>query len=626
VTTRSARGPRSPLAWLGGLLALYLLVPLVAFAVRFATSADRGFGVPGLGGAVATSAVSATIATAVATVLGVPLALWLSRTRGRVAAATGVLVQLPLALPPVMSGIVLVYLVGPYTWAGRLFGGALTESVTGIVLAQVFVSAPFLVIAARSAFAAIDPALDDLAATLGHRPLARFLQVQLRVATPAIVAGMLLTWLRALGEYGATVLLAYHPYSLPVFTYVQFSSTGIPATQAPTAIALAVAVAGVLLTLVRRPRRAHPPVALPLPRTPRPAAPVRVELDLAVRAGAFTLRLAHAAAAPRVAVLGPSGSGKSMTLRAVAGLLGPDVGRVVVAGQEVGDRPAETRHVGYVPQGAVLFPGRTVWQQVTAGVDADPRVAAWWLATLRIEELAGRLPDELSGGQRQRVALAAALAREPRLLLLDEPFAALDAPVRTELRRELRRLQRDAGLSTVLVTHDPEEAAQLADELLVLDAGRLLQAGGRREVFDAPAGPQVARLLGYPPVSCAVVASAAALDVGGVPLAARLAGLEPGRAVVWTVRPDRVALRAGGGYAGTVVDVADEGLRTTVTVRLAGSAAELTAPVTGAAPGVGKGCRVDVAPEDVLVWPVAGADPAAPRPGDRRDAGAPARG
>jgi molybdate transport system permease protein len=331
-----------------------------------------------------------------------------------------------------------------------------------------------------------------------------------------------------------------------------------------------------------------------------------------VRAGSFALRLAHAAATPRLAVLGPSGSGKSMTLRAVAGLLGPGAGRVVVGGEEVGDRPAETRHVGYVPQGAVLFPGRTVWQQVTAGVDADPRVASWWLVTLRIDGLAGRLPEQLSGGQRQRVALAAALAREPRLLLLDEPFSALDAPVRQELRRELRRLQREAGLSTVLVTHDPEEAAQLADELLVLDGGRLLQAGTRREVFDAPAGPEVARLLGYPPVNAATVASPTSLDVGDVALAARPAGLGPGRAVLWTVRPDRVALRPAGPYPGTVVVVADEGLRTTVTVRLAGSAAELTAPCTGPAPGVGEACRLDVAPEDVLVWP--SAEEPAPRP------------
>ena len=124
-----------------------------------------------------------------------------------------------------------------------------------------------------------------------------------------------------------------------------------------------------------------------------------------------------------------------------------------------------------------MFPGRTVWQQVLFAAGADPALAAWWLRTLRLDGLESRLPEQLSGGQRQRVALARALAFQPRLVLLDEPFSALDAPVREELRRELRRLQREAGLSTVLVTHDPEEAALLADEILVVDDGGLLQAG-----------------------------------------------------------------------------------------------------------------------------------------------------
>jgi len=171
--------------------------------VRFAGSGDRGFSAPGLWDAVRTSVIAASIATALITVLGVPLAYALARARGRLVAVTGILVQLPLALPPVMSGIVLIYLVGPYTPLGRFFHGALTDSLTGIVLAQAFVSAPFIVIAAREAFAGIDPALDDLAATLGHRPLARFARVWLRTAAPSVAAGMLLTWLRALGEYGA---------------------------------------------------------------------------------------------------------------------------------------------------------------------------------------------------------------------------------------------------------------------------------------------------------------------------------------------------------------------------------------------------------------------------------------
>src|SRR5690242_5758135 len=584
------RASRSPLTWLGGLLALYLIVPLAAFVVRLAGPGDRGFGTPGLWSALEVSVISATITSVLVALFGIPLAYWLAKVRGTAGAVVGVLVQLPLAIPPVTSGLVLIYLVGPYTPLGQFFNGDLTDSVIGVVLAQRFVASPFLIVAARSAFAAIDPALDDLAATLGHRPLARFWRVSLPVAAPGIRAGLLMTWLRAIGEYGATVLLAYHPYTLPVFVSVLFSSTGIPQTQAPTALAIAVAVAVLLLTDVRLVRRKRRPPTLPAPAPPSRVEPVAVSFDLDVAVGTFQLRVAHQATSNRIAILGPSGAGKSITLRAIAGFLGQEAGRVQFNDEDVAQVRVEQRRVGYVPQGLVMFPGRTAWQQVLFAAGADPALAAWWLRTLRLDGLEGRLPGELSGGQRQRVGLARALSFGPRLVLLDEPFSALDAPVREELRRELRRLQREAGLSTVIVTHDPEEAAQLADELLVLDGGRLLQAGSRREVFDAPAGPEVARLLGYPPVSAGTVASPTSLDVGEVSLAACPAGLEPGGAVLWTVRPDRVSLRPGGPYAGTVVDVADEGLRTTVTVRLAGSAAELTAPSPGPAPRVGEHC------------------------------------
>jgi ABC-type Fe3+/spermidine/putrescine transport system ATPase subunit len=127
---------------------------------------------------------------------------------------------------------------------------------------------------------------------------------------------------------------------------------------------------------------------------------------------------------------------------------------------------------------------------------AEPARAAWWLQTLHLDSLLERLPEQLSGGQRQRVGLARALATDPRVVLLDEPFSALDAPVRAELRRELRRLQREVGLSTVLVTHDPEEAAMLADEIVVVSDGRVLQAGPCREVYRQPISAQVGRLLG----------------------------------------------------------------------------------------------------------------------------------
>jgi len=639
------RASRSPLSYLGGLLALYLAVPIVAFFIRLAQPGDRGFGADGLWSALWTSVASATISMTIVAVLGIPLAYWLARTKGPFTWLIGLIVQLPIALPPVMSGLVLIYIVGPYTWLGNLFNDELTGTIVGVILAQTFVAGPFLIIAARSAFAGIDPALEDLAASLGRGPASRFWRVSMRIAAPGIRAGLLLTWMRAIGEYGATVLLAYHPYTLPVFVYVQFSSTGIPETQAPTALAIGLAVAVLLLSQIRLRRRKHRAPALPAPAAPAQVEPVKVSFNLNLAVGTFRLRVAHQSASNRIAILGPSGAGKSITLRAVAGFLGKQAGTVEFNGEEVAGVKVEDRRVGYVPQGLVMFPGRTAWQQVLFAAGADPTLAAWWLRTLRLDGLEGRLPEELSGGQRQRVGLARALAFRPRLVLLDEPFSALDAPVRDELRRELRRLQREAGLSTVLVTHDPEEAALLADEILVVDEGRLLQAGPRAEVFARPASPQVARLLGIPNLIPATVAEPGVLAVGGpvgdgagsrddagLLVAAETSGLRVGADVLWTIRPDHITVLPGGAgngsasngsasagetYPAVVDDVADIGTLTTLTVRLRTGqdpAPELrvrTTALVTLAPG--DACVVRLPPADITAWP------AAPAPADATD-------
>lgn len=594
---------RSPLVWLGGLLVLYLLVPIVAFLIRLAGSDDRGFTAPGLWSALGTSVASATISTVLIAVLGIPLAYLLARSRGPIGRAVGVIVQLPLALPPVMSGIILIYLVGPYTALGRLFNGQLTGTITGIVIAQTFVASPFLIVAARSAFSAVDPALDELATTLGHRPLARFWRVALPVASAGIGAGLLLSWLRALGEYGATVLLSYHPYSLPVFTYVQFSSSGIPTTQAPTALALAIAVAAVGLGFLRVPRRRRRPVVMPTPRPPRAARPTTIAFDLDVTVGAFNLQLAHRSTSHRIALLGPSGSGKSVTLRTLAGLIEAMPGTVSYNDESVTSVPTELRGIGYVPQGGLLFPGKTVWQQVIFGVRADPGLAAWWLHTLHLDGLEDRLPNELSGGQRQRVAIAQALSQDPGLVLLDEPFSALDAPVREELRQEVRTLQHQTGFSTVLVTHDPEEAGLLADEIIVVADGRLLQAGPRRDVYGRPTSPQVARLLGIHNLTAGTAITADTLRAGTLLLETMPGRIAAGTDVLWCVRPENVHLRPDGRYPATLLDIADLGAIMTAVVRLDGGP-ELRVRTTDAIDlRVGDPCAVDLDPSTISVWP-----------------------
>ncbi|MBR0646022.1 sulfate/molybdate ABC transporter ATP-binding protein [Plastoroseomonas hellenica] len=208
-----------------------------------------------------------------------------------------------------------------------------------------------------------------------------------------------------------------------------------------------------------------------------------------------------------LALLGPSGSGKTTLLRAIAGLEFLDAGRILIDGDDATALTARERRIGFVFQNYALFRHLSVFENVAFGLRARPRRLRLTeaeirdrvlplLRTVQMEEYAERKPAALSGGQRQRVALARALAIEPRLLLLDEPFGALDAKVRRELRRWLRELHDRLGLSTVFVTHDQEEALELADRVAILNQGRLEQLGTPHEVYDSPATPFVAEFLG----------------------------------------------------------------------------------------------------------------------------------
>jgi sulfate/thiosulfate transport system ATP-binding protein len=203
------------------------------------------------------------------------------------------------------------------------------------------------------------------------------------------------------------------------------------------------------------------------------------------------------------ALLGPSGSGKSTLLRVVAGLEVPDAGTVVIEGRDVTAVPPQRRDIGFVFQHYAAFKHMTVRDNVAFGLKVRKRpkaeIAAKVDELLGIVGLAGyqqRYPSQLSGGQRQRMALARALAVEPKVLLLDEPFGALDANVRAELRAWLRRLHEEVHVTTVLVTHDQEEAMELADEIVVLNEGRVEQAGAPRDLYDAPANAFVMGFLG----------------------------------------------------------------------------------------------------------------------------------
>jgi len=203
------------------------------------------------------------------------------------------------------------------------------------------------------------------------------------------------------------------------------------------------------------------------------------------------------------ALLGPSGSGKSTLLRVIAGLEAPDAGRVVIDGDDATALPVQRRGIGFVFQHYAAFKHMTVRDNVAFGMKirkrSKPEIAAKVDELLGIVGLQGyqaRYPSQLSGGQRQRMALARALAIEPRVLLLDEPFGALDAKVRADLRAWLRRLHDEVHVTTVLVTHDQEEAMDIADRIAVLHEGRVEQTGAPRELYERPANGFVMSFLG----------------------------------------------------------------------------------------------------------------------------------
>jgi sulfate transport system ATP-binding protein len=203
------------------------------------------------------------------------------------------------------------------------------------------------------------------------------------------------------------------------------------------------------------------------------------------------------------ALLGPSGGGKSTLLRIVAGLEGADEGVVHIEGTDATHLPARRRNVGFVFQHYAAFKHLSVFRNVAFGLEIRKRPKAEirervqeLLALVHLEQFADRLPSQLSGGQRQRMALARALAVEPSVLLLDEPFGALDAKVRQELRAWLRRLHDEVQVTTVFVTHDQDEALEVADEIVVINDGRVEQVGTPDQLYDQPANDFVMRFLG----------------------------------------------------------------------------------------------------------------------------------
>ncbi|MBK8481497.1 MAG: ABC transporter ATP-binding protein [Proteobacteria bacterium] len=279
------------------------------------------------------------------------------------------------------------------------------------------------------------------------------------------------------------------------------------------------------------------------------------------KGGALAVENVSFAAPPGAitALLGPSGAGKSTVLRMIAGLEVADGGSIAIEGQDVSGLPVRRRGVGFVFQSYALFDHLSVRRNIGFGLELrrlgrraiDARVEEL-LSMVRLEGLGARYPAQLSGGQRQRVAFARALAVRPRVLLLDEPFGALDARVRHELRQWLHELHHETGLTTLMVTHDQGEALELAEHVVVMFDGRVAQAASPAAIYDEPATPQVAAFVGGANVLSGTVRDGR-VEAGTVALRVP-EGAQEGDAVHAVVRPHDVKVARLASGAGQVIE------------------------------------------------------------------------
>ncbi|OKJ61483.1 ABC transporter permease [Streptomyces sp. CB02261] len=628
------RGPRTPLLLaVPALLAIaFLLLPLVGVLARTEWDAlGAHLTSPATVEALTLSVVVSVWALGLSLLLGVPLAWLLARVPFRGKAIVRSLVLLPMVLPPTVGGVALLLafgrrgLLGP--WLESTFGVTLPFHTSGAVVAATFVAMPFLVISLEGALGGLRPRYEETAASLGASPVRVFFTVTLPMVAPGLLAGAALTWARALGEFGATITFAGNlpgtTQTLPLQVYLLLQEEPEAATSV-SLLLLAIAMA-VLLALrgnwtgtpsARRPRTPDVPVEEPVGPAAPPAGPAPDTGDggaaadgrwaLHAEVDGFTELVLDAGPGTTIAVVGPNGAGKTTLLRALLGLTTRAHAVLRLGDTDVTELPPHRRQVAWVPQDGALFPRLSALANTAYGLRARgvPRAEARreaqrWLDRLGVGHLARRRPAELSGGQAQRVALARALAARPRLLLLDEPLAALDQTTRAHVRHTLRSHLAGFGGVCLIVTHDPVEAVSLADRVLVLQDGRPLQDASPAEVSRHPRSPWVARMLGRNAWAGTATADGLDLDGGGALITAEQP--PPGTPALAIIAPEAVAVhreRPGGSprnvWPGTVREITASGSRLRVLVtsdRAPSLVAEIT-PQAAAELGLADGVPV----------------------------------
>ena len=509
------------LSVLSAIIGIYLLVPFLVFMYSL-LHGQKGSG-SGVIQALSTSAITATISTALIATFGIPFAWVLSRIKSLpLKTLATILVSLPIALPPLVDGVLLLKLIGPLTFLGKLTNGSLTDSLIGIVIAQTFVASPFAILASNVAFSGVDQNLKDVFKTLGFSKTRSFLRAELPAAMPGVIAGLILAWLRAFGEFGATVLIAYHPYTLPVLIYVNFSGTGLTDTVLPTLGAILMASVFLVLSTKLSSIRFHKKTFTRINNIPKQYSKLvttpssGISWNLNMKRGTFELNSSLKSDVTSIAIMGETGAGKSTLLKILTGLESGVSPKSVI---RLNDRFLEglsptNREIGYVPQNGSLIPRRPLYKQLLN----EPSFTQIdnWINLLNIEDLLNKTPEELSGGQYKKVVLARALSREVDLLVLDEPFSSLDPLSKNDFRCSLQAALNLKSTVTVITTHNIEEVTQFVQFLMILKDGKVSEFGQIEDVIKHPSNTYSAQLVGFTNIHDGTVISENLIKSNGV--------------------------------------------------------------------------------------------------------------
>ena len=509
------------------------------------------------------------LATLIGLALGVPAALCVTRMQFTFKVPLASLLLMPLIVPGVVLGTAM------YVFHVELENG-LDVDVLGtfyaLVAGHIVIVIPWVVRLVTASLAGVDRSTEEAAQNLGANAWITFWRITLPAIRPGIVAGALFGFVTSFGNLEMSLFLVGPGRTTLPIVILQYLEWKIDPTIA--------AVSVVQILLIAGGNADHRPLReAGAGRLRWPASTSSSWSSVTATSTPCATSRCRVADGEFLVLLGPSGCGKTTTLRMVAGFIEPTSGMVRLGGGDVTLLPPWRRNAGMVFQSYALFPHLTVAQNVAFGLemrklpraDIERRVEET-LALVRLAGYGARLPRQLSGGQQQRVALARALAIRPDVLLLDEPLSNLDAKLRQEVRVEIRELQRQMGLTTVMVTHDQEEALTMADRLVVMNEGSVRQVGSQRDLYERPADRFVAGFVGRSTfLDGAVEAAGRFRTDGGLSLACRDG--KAGRAVL-SLRPERVEIgptaRAGldNSLPGTVEFVSYLGALIDIHVRL----------------------------------------------------------